>query len=233
MLKFSGIIKFNKNEQAVENWSDKLKLKQHHHVRLDAEFKLDCKVWLDFLDTERDLHKIVNRLMVDILGHLQTSEDIRFFSDASANKRLGMGCVLDSKWIWGKWEDGFIEKYEPSIEFLELHALCAGIFTWQEDEALVNCRINLFCDNTVVVGMINKMSSSCKRCMHLLRLLALNNLRFNRRISAKYIDTKSNFLADSLSRGQLEHFRRLGPHMNEQPDVISELVLPISKVWIN
>ena len=28
---------------------DKQKLKAHHHVRLDAEFKFDCEVWRLFL----------------------------------------------------------------------------------------------------------------------------------------------------------------------------------------
>ena len=30
----------------------KSKLKQHHHVKLDLEFKMDCSVWIQFLESE-------------------------------------------------------------------------------------------------------------------------------------------------------------------------------------
>ena len=51
-----------------------------------------------------------------------------------------------------------------------------------------------------VVHMINKMTSGSKHCMKLIRVLVLNGLQFNRRLSAKFVDTKSNGIADSLSR---------------------------------
>ena len=44
------------------------KLKQYHHVRLDAEFKLDCHVWLNFLKTDPEIQKVVCRPMVDHLA---------------------------------------------------------------------------------------------------------------------------------------------------------------------
>ena len=42
------------------------KLKRHHHVKLDQEFKVDCQVWLQFL-THHKLSKVVNRPMIDTL----------------------------------------------------------------------------------------------------------------------------------------------------------------------
>ena len=135
------------------------KLKAHHYVRLDGEFKSDCKVWLEFLTG--DLHKVVSRPMVDLLGQVRTSKDIFFYSDASAAQDLGYGCLLNTKWLWGSWETNFIKENKPSIEFLELFALCAGILAWHDDPSLNNCRISIFCDNQAVVHMINKMSSSC------------------------------------------------------------------------
>ena len=87
------------------------KLKQHHHVCLDAEFKADCKVWLEFL-TNINLNKVV------------------------------------------------------------------GIFTWQD--SLADCHIVIQCDNQSVVHMVNNLTSSCKHCMFLIRLLVLNGLLYNR-----------------------------------------------------
>ena len=205
------------------------KLKPHHHICLDAEFKKDCATWLDFL--EGSLQSVVNRPMVDLMGRLKTSQDIFFYSDASAAESLGFGCILNRNWIWGKWEPNFIRTHKPSIEFLELFGLCAGIITWQDHADLVNCRVSIFCDNMAVVGMVNDMSSTCKYCMHLLRILALNGLRFNQRITAKFVGTKDNGLADALSRGQITRFRRLGPQMNEFPHRIPECMWPLSKLW--
>ena len=124
-----------------------------------------------------------------------------------------------------------MKEFEPSIEYLELFALCAGILTWETE--LQNCRIVVLCDNQAVVAMVNSITSSCPNCMHLLRLLVLNGLQFNRRVFASYIDTKSNFLVDALSRDDLKRFRRLGKHMQEYPDKINEAIWPIDKVWKN
>ena len=68
--------------------------------------------------------------------------------------------------------------------------------------------------------------------MVLIRMLTINGLHFNRRLSAKYISTKENSLADALSRGQMSCFRRLGPSMNATPDVIHTDLWPMEKLWI-
>ena len=226
--KFSGLIKSDVHQQKKGNDFQR-KLKQYHHIRLDGEFKRDCAVWLKFLDTS--LYQSVNWPMVDILGQLTTSEEIAFYSDASAAETLGFGCLLEERWIQKFWENGFIERYKPSIKFLELFALAAGIFTWQNQPHLTNCRVVVFCDNTAVMQMINDMMSSCPHCMVLIRKLVLNGLQYNRRLSAKYVNTRDNFLSDALSRGQWKRFWSLGPHMNELPDEISEEIWPASKLW--
>ena len=79
------------------------KLKQHHHVRLDSEFKQDCKVWLEFLQGE--LADTVNRPMVDQLSKPTDARSICFYSDSSANKSLGFGCILNTEWIHGILSD--------------------------------------------------------------------------------------------------------------------------------
>ena len=141
------------------------KLKPHHHIRLDAEFKNDCKIWLNFLNDDK-LAKVVNRPMVDLSQNL-LADQIVFYSDASAREDLGFGCILNKSWIFGRWEDGFIDQYKPSIEYLELFALVAGMITWQNEPELNNCRVIMFCDNLAVVAMINNISSSCSQCMYL------------------------------------------------------------------
>ena len=46
--KFAGVI----NYQNTRTGYPHKKLKRHHHVRLDKEFKSDCLVWLQFLDID-------------------------------------------------------------------------------------------------------------------------------------------------------------------------------------
>ena len=202
-------------------------LKQYHHVRLDAEFKFDCKVWGQFLNMSNEV--VVNRPMLDRWSYV-TTQELCFYSDASANEFLGFGCIFDSRWIFSAWEPGYIKRYSPSIEYLELYGLCAGIFTWEYE--LRNVRIVVFCDNSSVVSMINSNSSTCKNCMTLIRLLTLNCLQFNRRLFAKHVPGKENSLSDALSRMMLKKFRRLAPHMAEFPEKISPKIYPPTKVWI-
>ena len=118
---------------------------------------------------------------------------------------------------------------KPNIEYLELFALAAGVLTWQEQ--LRDMQITVFCDNMAVVHMINNITSSSQNCMYLLHILVLNGLKFSRRLRAKYINTKYNFVSDALSRGQMTRFRRLGPHMNQYPDVINNEIWPVSRLW--
>ena len=102
-------------------------LKPHHHVKLDKEFKMDCKIWEMFL---QDITSIT-RLFIDISREI-TSDKLFFYSDTSAKEDFGYGAIFGNRWMFGKWQENFIRDCDPSIEFLELFAVCAAIFTWQE-----------------------------------------------------------------------------------------------------
>ena len=206
-------------------------LKHYHHVKLDSEFKSDCLVWTNFLNSAKEEKALLCRPFVDLFA-FDTSKTIDFFSDASKNENLGFGVFYNGEWSYGMWEKGYIKDKDPSIEYLELFALCVGIFTWQHQ--LKNCRIVVHCDNQAVVSMVNKTTSSCKNCMVLLRLLILNGLIFNRRVLAIYIRSKNNILADSLSRNHLGIFWKQAPQNTKKtPKKIPPILWPLSKLWIN
>ena len=42
---------------------------------------------------------------------------------------LGFGGVCDDSWMYGRW-DGFVQKFEPSIAYLELFAVTATVINW-------------------------------------------------------------------------------------------------------
>ena len=205
------------------------KLKHHHHVAVDREFKDNCCIWVDFLQYQRS----VSRPFVDFLSNELSSEHLFFFTDASKGESKGFGCVFGKHWTWGFWEKDYIKDYDPSIAYMELFALCMGIFVWADE--LRDVRIQIFCDNQSAVQMVNKLTSKCRNCMVLLRKLMLNNLQFNRRVFVSFVDTKSNFLADSLSRGQWNHFRKLSCNlqMDEKAEELLSELWPASKLWFS
>ena len=207
----------------------KSKLKHYHHVRLDKEFKFNCQVWTMFLSGQ--MTNVVCRPIVD-LNTVLLANQLNFYSDASASPNLGFGAIFDNQWLFSQWEPGYIDTYHPTIEYLELYALCAAILTlgWQ----LKNSRIIVFCDNIAVVHMINKATSSCKNCMNLIRLLTLSGLIDNRRVFARHVHGVNNELADSLSRLQFDRFWNLAPpSMSPNPSSINSQVWPASKIWLH
>ena len=103
------------------------KLKQHHHISVDSEFKFDCTVWKIFL--ENFTKAAVCRPMIDFDRNFCTATEIMFTSDASGNEKLGFGAVFQNNWLFGQWEPGYVEMYQPSIEYLELYALVTAMIT--------------------------------------------------------------------------------------------------------
>ena len=119
---------------------------------------------------------------------------------------------------------------QPSIEFLELYALCLAVFTW--DYRLTNCRVMLYCDNKSIWDMVNSTTSSCMHCMKLIRLLTLNCLWYNRKLHIQYIESHKNVLADALSRGKFKTFWKHAPSNTQHfPDRLPEKIWPVAKFW--
>ena len=99
-----------------------MKLKPHHHVTIDKEFRFDCEIWRLFLSNYRD--SAVCHPMLDI-----NVDAVRldFFSDASAAKTLGFRAIYENHWLYARWETNYIHEHKPSIEYLELYAVTAAL----------------------------------------------------------------------------------------------------------
>ena len=203
-------------------------LKLHHHMRVDAELKNDCETWLRFLQSN-DMTNYC-RLFID-LNKMITATDIQLFSDSSANAKLGFRGVYNNiEFFFGQWQSGYIKRLQPSIEYLELYAVCIGLTIWIHK--FPNSRILLHCVNMSVVSMINKTSSGCRKCMSLIRYLVLLGLKFNTRIFARHILGVRNELSDSLSRLQFGRFWDLVPSsMMETPQPLPTQLWSASKIW--
>ena len=209
--------------------SDGKPLKQYHHVSINRTFKEDCQVWSYFLENASRLE--LCRPFVDIEEKTHAVH-LRFATDSSANPELGMGGVFDNHWFSQKWDKRFIQENNPSINYLELYALVTALVMWGDDKRLSNSRVIILNDNKGVKFMVNNMTGKCQHSMKLIRMLALLNLKHNRRVFVEYLPSKSNFLADALSRLDFAKFWRLAPNRtNAYPDHVPELMWPMDKRW--
>ena len=69
--------------------------------------------------------------------------------------------------------------------------------------------------------------------MRPIRLLTLKSLELNTRVFVRHVRTEDNEIADSLSRDQMQRFKRLTEKLqvNNSPDQIPEDLWPIDKIW--
>ena len=70
--------------------------------------------------------------------------------------------------------------------------------------------------------------------MILIRIIVLECLKHNVKLSAEWVSTGDNGKADALSRLDFKRFRTLSKgSMNEWPEKIPEDIWPLSKVWLH
>lgn len=180
-------------------------MRPHHHLRVTSEMKLDLGIWRSFLSQD----EAVLRPFIDFDDETKFSP-CPVFSDAAKSSIRGYSaCFLDyasqtAYHTFDMWEPGFLEQCDPSVQFLELIALSIGVVLFTP--LLRNRRVKIFCDNQAVVQMVNNGASSCKFCMILIRRITLCTLLHNVALQVEYISSEDNYLADSLSRIQLNSF---------------------------
>ena len=201
------------------------KLKPHHHIKMTGEMRSDLRTWLAFLNKPQ----IYSRSFMDF-GYYDAT-DVDFFTDSSRNFDLGFGCICENSWMWHKWDE-FTGSVKPSIEYLELYALAMGFLLW--GQRFRNKRIHVFCDNMSVVHMVNNMSSSCRNCMVLIRMLTLESMTHNIHLFGKHVRSEDNGPVDALSRHDFYCFFCLteGKALDRYPSRIPTELWPIEKIWM-
>ena len=124
---------------------------------------------------------------------------------------------------------------KTTIQYLELYALLAAVLAWTQ--LYKNKYIEIFCDNENACRAVNDLSTSCKNCMILIRILVLHCLTVNMVIKATYVKSAKNDLADSLSRGKLLLFQQLAREreleFNKEATPVPKILLPMQNVWMD
>ena len=138
------------------------KLKPHHHLNVNSEIRADLKLWQTFLDNS----EVFCRPFMDF-SKRYSAHEIEFYTDASG--KIGYGGICQEFYMHGKWSQNFLNKYKPSIQYLEMFALAAAVLKWIH--LFTNKRVVVFVDNKSVRDMINNNTTSCKNCMTLVHLI--------------------------------------------------------------
>ena len=176
----------------------------YHYVRINQEVKADLKLWQSFLTG-------FNGRSFFLEDFWDSSDKLKLYTDAAGS--LGFGAVFGSKWCYGKWPDNWLHQ---NIAMLEFYPIVLSLCLWGHQ--MQNRCILFLTDNEALVYVINKQSCKDKNLMFFVRKLVLVCLQNNILFKAKHVRGVYNTLADSLSRLQVETFKRLAPvYMEREP----------------
>ena len=219
---------FTRRLYCIEEAAVNKNMKRHHHINVNAEMRMDLETWLVFLQ-----HPSIYCRNFMELNHNITSQEVNFYTDASANPELGCGGISENDWFIMQWNDKFIKQNKPSINYLELYGVTVAVKLWIHKYK--NKQITIFCDNMSVVQMVNNNSSKCKNCMVLIRIIVLQALTNNVKIHLKHVEGRKNKIADYWSRLKYKEFRqeerRSGQKFNNKPHTIpDDLYMP--DIWL-
>lgn len=183
----------------------------YHHVTLTKECRLDIKMWSFFLQTWNGISMFIE----DRVTH---AEDLQLWTDAS---NIGFAGYYQGSWFQSRWPSELHAYLDPlhdtmSMAFKELYPIVVCALLW--DSAWRGKRINFNCDNMATVEIIKKGRSKSSAIMKLMRQLTFRAAMGSYIITATWLPTASNGIADALSRFEQTRFWQLvGPQTAAQP----------------
>ena len=183
-----------------------------HFIRLNREARSDIEWWFQFSAEWNGV------AMMRAAQAARTTATVT--SDASGS--WGCGAYCNSQWFMLPWEGPIKECH---ITAKELVPIVVAAAVWGQDWQ--GQTVQVWCDNTAVVNIINKGSSRDKDAMHLARCLAFIEAKFDLELVASHIKGVNNSVADALSRDNLTLFRSLLPQAASEPTGIPEALLDL------
>ena len=181
-----------------------------HHIRVTAAVKADLRVWLSFL-TQFNCRAIIVR-------EVWLEENVlHCFTDSS---KRGYGGFYGSQWFNGHFPDSWAKVNIAIKEFV------AAYLAWKLwFQHLNNVWVEFHIDNeSVVYNMLNQ-TSHLDEIMVMLREIVLFSMYNNVQFKATYIRSKLNWVADKLSRFQVDLARTRAPYLNRDP-------CPVPAEWL-
>ena len=189
----------------------------HHYVKISKECRLDIKMWAMFLKQWNGVSFFLDQQETD-------GSTMQFFTDATPT---GFGGYFNGKWFCDKFEENMIpDDCKASMALFELYPIVMSAVLWGHEWC--KKRIIVKCDNESACEIINKGRSRIPFIMKFMRKLVWCEAKFNFTIRASFIPGCTNLIVDSLSRFQMEKFRRLAP----QADLQATPCLPASELML-
>ena len=187
--------------------------KPHHFIRVSNGMKKDLLVWKSFLTLFNGHTYIQDFDWVN-------SPDLELYTDSAGGKQLGCGAFLNGSWACLKWPSNWAKDILSDITYLEIIPIALAIFLW--GEKFTNKKILFHCDNSAVVSILNSKTSKSERVMSIVRTIVLWTLKYNFQFKAIHLSSVTNIIADSLSRGQLEKFKKAAPAAEVEPTPVPQ-----------
>ena len=191
------------------------------HIRLNREFRSDLLWWRTFAEQWNGVAIAAPR---DPQGVQIVTSD--------ASGTWGCAAWSGQAWLQLRWDE---RSQHLNIAVKELIPIVMAATVWGRSwhGSRVACR----CDNQAVVAVVNSRSSSTAHIMHMLRCLFFIEAHFNLQLSAAYISTGDNDIADDLSRNKMGAFRSKMPQADPDPTPIPpalpRLLLDPQMDWVS
>ena len=167
----------------------------HHMVKLNRDFQEDVTWWLTFLPSWNG---------ISMMYDLQWTTDIDMHLHTDASNKAVAGFYNNS------WYVELVDEMTLSINYRELYAVVLAASTWSQHWA--GKKVLFHCDNLAVCHILRNKTSKSPALMVLLRKLFYIAASAQFDFSAEWIDTKSNDIADALSRLDFSRFWALAPN---------------------
>ncbi len=178
-------------------------------IRLSQGFRADLAWWKEFTSQWNG---------TSFLNPPSRLPKAHLYTDSSGS----WGCAAwhEDAWFQVQWD----ARARPlSIAEKELIPVILACQIWGSTWG--GLQIVCHSDNQSVVADLRSRSSKHKGMMHLLRCLAFVEAQVNFSLYPIYIDTKANYLADSLSRNDVCSFLSKVPSAAPHPSPVSQQLL--------
>ena len=141
---------------------------------------------------------------------------------SDASRGWGCGAYWGSKWFMLPWSGPITECH---ITVKELVPIVLATSLWGKEWQ--GQLVQVWCDNSAVVNIVNHRSSREKQSIHLARCLAFIKAKFDLDPRAAHIKGSDNDKADALSRNNATLFLHLHPRAAKEPTPIPEALLDL------
>ena len=182
--------------------------KLHHKITLTNEARQDIHMWYTLLTTWNGKSVFHDR-------SFSTSEDMCLYTDSSSSIGFGAYYISAQEYFADTWQNHPIPTSQHAMSYLEMYPVIASAIVWGHTWA--NKRVLFMVDNEGLVAILNKGRSKCPAINCLLRRLVLVATVHNFTFQAAWLSTKSNLLADLLSRGHINIFQDHAPDAKRVP----------------